>query len=45
LFMTLFLLFIRYLPTIAISEAKGVTPQADPHHELGGAKPKPEGAH
>jgi molybdopterin-containing oxidoreductase family membrane subunit len=45
LFMTLFLLFIRYLPTIAISEAKGVTPQADPHHELGGAKPKQEGAH
>jgi Ni/Fe-hydrogenase subunit HybB-like protein len=39
LFMTLFLLFIRYLPTIAISEAKGVTPQADPHHKLGGAKP------
>jgi molybdopterin-containing oxidoreductase family membrane subunit len=48
LFMTLFLLFIRYLPTIAISEAKGVTPQADPHHKLGGAKPsqpEAEGAH
>jgi Ni/Fe-hydrogenase subunit HybB-like protein len=38
LFFTLFLLFIRYLPMIAISEVKGVTPQADPHHPLGGAK-------
>jgi molybdopterin-containing oxidoreductase family membrane subunit len=37
LFMTLFLLFIRFLPVIAISEVKGVTPQADPHHPLGGA--------
>ncbi len=38
LFMTLFLLFMRFLPTIAIGEVKGVTPQADPHHPLGGAK-------
>jgi len=38
LFMTLFLLFMRFLPVIAIAEVKGVTPQADPHHELGGAK-------
>jgi molybdopterin-containing oxidoreductase family membrane subunit len=38
LFMTLFLLFIRFLPVIAISEVKAVTPQADPHHPLGGAK-------
>jgi len=38
LFMTLFLLFMRFLPAIAISEVKGVTPQADPHHALGGAK-------
>jgi hypothetical protein len=38
LFMTLFLIFMRYLPMIAISEVKGVTPQADPHHPLGGAK-------
>ncbi len=38
LFCTLFLLFIRFLPAIAISEVKGVTPQADPHHNLGGAK-------
>ncbi len=32
LFFTLFLLFIRYLPMIAMSEVKGVLPQADPHH-------------
>jgi molybdopterin-containing oxidoreductase family membrane subunit len=38
LFMTLFLLFMRFLPAIAIGEVKGVTPQADPHHPLGGAK-------
>ncbi len=38
LFMTLFLLFMRFLPMIAIAEVKGVTPQADPHHKLGGAK-------
>jgi molybdopterin-containing oxidoreductase family membrane subunit len=38
LFLTLFLLFMRFLPMIAISELKGVTPQADPHHPLGGAK-------
>jgi len=42
LFCTFFLLFIRFLPLIAISEVKGVTPQADPHNPLGGAK---EGGH
>jgi molybdopterin-containing oxidoreductase family membrane subunit len=31
LFLTLFLLFIRFLPGIAISEVKGVMPQANPH--------------
>ena len=31
LFMTLFLLFIRFLPVLAISEIKGVMPEADPH--------------
>ena len=40
LFFTMFLLFIRFLPLIATSEVKGVTPQADPHHPLGGAKGK-----
>jgi molybdopterin-containing oxidoreductase family membrane subunit len=34
LFFTCFLLFIRFLPMIAASEVKGVTPQADPHHPL-----------
>ena len=38
LFFTFFLLFMRFLPIIAIAEVKGVTPQADPHHPLGGAK-------
>jgi len=38
LFLTLFLLFMRFLPLIAIAEVKGVTPYADPHHPLGGAK-------
>jgi molybdopterin-containing oxidoreductase family membrane subunit len=32
IFLTLFLLFMRFLPMIAISEVKGVTPEADPHH-------------
>jgi hypothetical protein len=38
LFFTCFFLFIRFLPMIAISEVKGVTPQSDPHHPAGGAK-------
>ncbi len=38
LFFTFFLLFVRFLPVVAIAEVKGVTPQADPHHPLGGAK-------
>jgi len=38
LFMVLFLLFIRFLPLIAISEVKGVTNYADAHHPQGGAK-------
>ncbi|MCB0281903.1 MAG: polysulfide reductase NrfD [Calditrichae bacterium] len=32
LFFTLFLLFIRHLPMVAMSEVKGVLPQANPHH-------------
>jgi Ni/Fe-hydrogenase subunit HybB-like protein len=31
LFFTLFLLFIRFLPLIAMAEVKGVMPEADPH--------------
>jgi Ni/Fe-hydrogenase subunit HybB-like protein len=51
LFLTMFLLFIRFLPGIAISEVKGVMPQANPHphdaHEaLSGAVTKEtEAAH
>ena len=41
LFFTMFLLFMRFLPMIAVSEVKGVTPQADPHHPL--AKPDENG--
>jgi molybdopterin-containing oxidoreductase family membrane subunit len=34
LFMTLFLLFIRFLPVVAIAEIKSVMPEANPHpHE------------
>jgi Ni/Fe-hydrogenase subunit HybB-like protein len=32
LFFTLFLLFIRWVPMIAVAEIKGVLPAADPHH-------------
>jgi Ni/Fe-hydrogenase subunit HybB-like protein len=38
LFFTCFLLFIRFLPLVAVSEVKGVTPQADPHHPLAKVK-------
>jgi molybdopterin-containing oxidoreductase family membrane subunit len=37
-FFTLYLLFIRFLPVIAISEVKSMLPQANPHHPSGGAK-------
>ena len=42
LFLTLFLLFLRFVPLVAIAEVKSVTPQGDPEHPLGGAK---EGSH
>jgi Ni/Fe-hydrogenase subunit HybB-like protein len=32
LFFTMFLLFIRFLPMISMTEVKGVLPEADPHH-------------
>ena len=41
-FFMLYLLFVKFLPVIAISEVKGATPQGDPHHPLGGA---PKGGH
>jgi molybdopterin-containing oxidoreductase family membrane subunit len=31
--MMLFLLFLRFLPVIAIGEVKGVLPQSDPHYD------------
>jgi hypothetical protein len=33
LFFTLFSLFVRFLPMIAIAEVKSVVPQADPHYD------------
>ena len=54
LFMTLFLLFIRFLPMMAMAEIKGVMPEAHPHHgpdpaerrgtDLGGPTLQPAGA-
>jgi len=32
IFITLFLLFIRFLPMVAMSEVKSVLPEADPHY-------------
>lgn len=32
LFFTLFMLFLKFLPMMAISEIKGVMPEADPHY-------------
>jgi molybdopterin-containing oxidoreductase family membrane subunit len=54
LFLTLFCLFLRYLPLIAIAEAKGVMPQANPHYidpgrppvaASGGDKPRSPSRH
>jgi len=33
IFLSLFLLFMRFLPMIAMSEVKIVMPEADPHYE------------
>jgi Ni/Fe-hydrogenase subunit HybB-like protein len=38
LFLTLFLLFLRFVPLVAIAEVKSVIPQGDPDHPMGGAK-------
>jgi len=43
IFMTLFLLFMRFLPMLAISEVKNVMPHADPHKPEGGAEPHGDG--
>jgi molybdopterin-containing oxidoreductase family membrane subunit len=39
LFFTFFLLFCRFLPILAISEVKGVMPEANPHHGHAGHGP------
>ncbi|MGF1468589.1 MAG: NrfD/PsrC family molybdoenzyme membrane anchor subunit [Sandaracinaceae bacterium] len=50
LFFTAFLLFLRFIPMIAIAEVKMVLPEADPHHGEGGgdaaahAEPTPDAA-
>jgi molybdopterin-containing oxidoreductase family membrane subunit len=31
-FLTLFLLFLRFMPMVAMAEVKTVLPEADPHH-------------
>lgn len=37
IFLSLFLLFMRFLPMIAMSEVKIVTPEGDPHHHAPGS--------
>lgn len=32
LFFTMFMLFLKFVPMVAVSEVKAVLPQADPHH-------------
>jgi molybdopterin-containing oxidoreductase family membrane subunit len=34
----LFLLFIRFVPMVAMAEVKAIMPAADPHHDGGGAQ-------
>ena len=38
IFLSLFLLFMRYLPMIAMSEIKIVLPESDPHYVAPGSK-------
>ena len=48
LFFTFFLLFLKFLPAVAISEIKGVMPQADPHwdgYDDHHGEPEKEAAH
>jgi molybdopterin-containing oxidoreductase family membrane subunit len=45
LFMTLFLLFCRYLPMVAIAEVKGVMPHAHHGHGHGATATEAKGAH
>ena len=45
-FFTLFLLFMRWLPMVAMAEVKGTMPEADPHRatEEGTRSPPPQPA-
>ncbi len=45
LFMTLFLLFLRFLPMVAIAEVKTVLPWASPHYDGPMPEPAQEAAH
>ena len=51
LFFTMFCLFVRFLPIVALAEVKGVLPEADPHHGdehlplTPGKRPAEEGAY
>src|SRR5450432_3474600 len=45
IFLSLFLLFMRYLPMIAMSEVKVVLPESDPHHEAHGSGTEIEAHH
>ena len=40
IFLSLFLLFMRYLPMIAMFEVKIVLPESDPHHDAADAHEK-----
>jgi hypothetical protein len=44
LFATPFLLFIRFVPMIALSEVKACLPEADPHHDHSKEDPAPVAA-
>ena len=37
MFLTLFCLFVRFLPAVAIAEVKTVMPEADPHYHPEGS--------
>ena len=43
LFFTFFLIFLRFVPMIAITEVKAVLPQADPHYYNGNGHGKKAG--
>jgi hypothetical protein len=45
LFFTLFLLFIRWIPMIAIAEVKATLPEADPHYEADVTREKNHDSH